>query len=312
MRTIYLFLFLSVSFASLVAQTTNHTVMVSGLQRSYVLYSPNKNYGVPKPLILFYHGRGGKASVDDYVAKADSHNVYVAALQGVDSRWTFEGDTTSTVGPDDVEFTNIVLNDIMKIRKIDSGKVSAFGFSNGSAFANYLGSRLSERIASIACIGATMPLSELLRFRARYPMPVIMIYGTNDPNTGMDGSRPRGGALMSAKENIDIWVKHNKNDSTPKVIEFPDLVKKDSTSITSFEYLNGNAPVVLLKINGGEHTFYGMSRDNGNIRQGSNYDIDFLEYIFIFLLSANRNINPINGVHDSEFVKATTMKLVEN
>jgi hypothetical protein len=166
----------SSSSSSVITGDHEYWMDVGGTRRRYLLHvPPTYQAGTPMPLVIAMHGGGGNA--ENTVATfqlnpvADQHGFLVAYPEGsgsvmvfgkVSGSWNAGGCCGEAVlrQTDDVGFIRTMLDTIETAYSIDTHRVFATGFSNGSMMSYRLATEMNDRIAAIAPIsGAAMILS---------------------------------------------------------------------------------------------------------------------------------------------------------
>jgi polyhydroxybutyrate depolymerase len=184
---------------------------------------------------------------------------------------------------DDVAFTRALLDDLAQVVSIDAKRIFACGMSNGGMMCHRLAIELSDRIAAIAPVGGTLALRETKPAR---PVPVLQIHGTEDtfvPWEERPGVNVFGWSFRGVDETIDFWVEHNRCTTTAKRESLPDRDLKDATTVERFTYAPAadGAEVVLVKINGGGHTWPGRTIPTGRLGP-TTYDVNANDLIWEF------------------------------
>jgi polyhydroxybutyrate depolymerase len=167
------------------------TVTVAGAARTYRLWLPTTtgyDGSKPVPLILNYHGTGGTPqNQEDFsavAAKANPRGYLVAGLQALDGgattpRWTVPGIGTE---PDDVAFTNAVIDDLSTKYCVDAARIYATGFSSGGAMTTYLACSDATRFAAVPRGGGVSLITPPTpRICTRPPIAMFAYHGTADP-----------------------------------------------------------------------------------------------------------------------------------
>jgi polyhydroxybutyrate depolymerase len=169
------------------------TLQVAGAQRSYVLAVPTAGATArPLPLILTYHDLNQTTDdLEGYTHLADQATkagFAVAAPLGAQGRWNFP--RASAVGPDDVLFTGLLLNELTGRMCLDAKRIFATGYADGASMVLTTLCGLPGRFSAAvvvapgvlpaACAGPTTDLLE--------------IHGTADAIAPIDG----GGAARTA------------------------------------------------------------------------------------------------------------------
>jgi polyhydroxybutyrate depolymerase len=183
---------------------------VGGLKRTYLVHVPNLYDGSqPYPTVLGFHGGGSGAKqlvfssgLNETTDRENFIAVYPngtgETIQGYGVfRWN--GGSRQPGGTDpnlakinDVEFTRAVLNDLATVARIDEKRIYATGFSNGGIMTYRLASELSDRIAAIAPIAASMGIEKL---NPQRPVSVIHFHGAKDGAAPFKGGKGTTGGI---------------------------------------------------------------------------------------------------------------------
>jgi len=247
------------------------SLTVGDLKRTYFVHVP-KGYDpeTPTPVVLALHGATMNGPMMAWFSglnkKADEAGFIAIYPNGTGTRSSFTWNGGNCCGSamqnnvDDVAFIKALLDDLTQEFQIDTRRVYATGMSNGAIMAYRLASELSDRIAAIAPVAGTMATE---RCEPRQPVPVIHFHGTMDefvPFTGGKGKKSLTGTdFYSVDHSIQTWVKLNGCDPNPKA----DVLSKDGDELkvtrTTYGAGKDGAEVVLVVIEGGGHTWPGMS-----------------------------------------------------
>jgi polyhydroxybutyrate depolymerase len=248
------------------AADEKHSINVDGLARNYLLHVPDDlPSGKPAPLVLVFHGGGGHdwnmpgfTHFDDL---ADQEGFLVAYPDAVDRNWN---DSRGVATADDVGFTRAVIVDVSRAHSIDAHRIYATGISNGGFFSNRLACDLSDRIAAIASVAATMPKPLVAECRPSRPISVLYIQGTEDPLVPINGGtigfvrgRSRG-ENISLADSAKFWRDNDRISSAPEVKALPDRFD-DGTHVRREIWTGGkdDTEVDVYTIEGGGHTWPG-------------------------------------------------------
>jgi polyhydroxybutyrate depolymerase len=243
-----------------------------GLERSYYLYtSSSYTQDRPMPLLLAFHGGVGQgnnmAAKTGFNNLADRENFLVVYPNGIDlegpgGQWN-DGRNTPEVHPeiDDVSFVRAVIEDVAKLRNIDRKRIYVTGGSNGGIFAQRLACEMSDQIAAVASVSATMAKSLRPKCQPQRAIPILMINGTDDKLVPWRGGEMKVGArgeILSVPDTVAFWRQNNGCSATPKQKEVADT-EPDGTKVVSYEYsgCQENATVILYQIEGGGHGWPG-------------------------------------------------------
>ncbi len=177
----------------------SRTVVVGGLQRSYLLTTPAPGTpgpavegrrtpagpafasAVARPLVLDFHGLGEGASIHAKTTQFGSlgqKEGFVVAFpdgMGTPARW----DTSATSSPNpDLAFVTALLAQLESTMCIDTSRVYASGLSDGAFMVSLLACTMST---TFAAIGAVSGLVVPTPCKPARPMPIITFHGTADP-----------------------------------------------------------------------------------------------------------------------------------
>jgi polyhydroxybutyrate depolymerase len=243
-----------------------HTLDVNGVSRDYLLHVPED---LPLhqrvPLVLVFHGGGGRASqmprLTGFDVLADREHFIVAYPDGVGHHWNDGRDRSSA---DDVGFIRELLADLQRSYPVDPRRVYATGISNGGFFSNRLACELSDRIAAIASVAATMPEPLAAECKPARPISVLYVQGTEDPLVPIDGGKigfRHGRSLgqnVSLADSLTFWRGVDAMTSAPSVDNLPDRVD-DGTHVRREIWTGGkdHTEVGAYIIDGGGHTWPG-------------------------------------------------------
>ncbi len=190
-------------------------------------------------------------------AVADREGFLVAYPESFNKSWN---DTRGLSPADDVGFIRALIAELQRARRIDPKRIYAAGISNGGFFSNRLACDLTDNLAAIAAVAATMPESLVPVCKPSAPISVMFIHGSKDPLVHINGGpvlRDRGVAISLAQAQ-DFWRKWDGTSSTAVVENRPDQAQ-DGTSIRREAYGGGKqgTEVVVYTIEGGGHTWPG-------------------------------------------------------
>jgi polyhydroxybutyrate depolymerase len=250
--------------ANAAATDTSESIMVNGVQRTFVLHVPDGLTG-RAPLILSFHGHGGdgkgQARLTGMSALSDRYGFIIAYPDGINRGWN-DGRQATRSGVDDVAFANALIDELERRYSVDPKRIYATGFSNGGVFSNYLACNQADRIAAIAPVSGSMPVQDAPYCHPQRAVPVLEISGTADPimpfNGGsiVIGSRNRGEVISFAQDGA-LWGKNAGCSAMPSTKALPPIAPPDDTSVTrtSFAGCRSGADVIEYAIVGGGHTW---------------------------------------------------------
>ena len=242
----------------------DETIISGGLTREYILHVPPSYVEDQQmPLILNWHGLGSNASDQQLYsglpAKADTAGFIVVAPQGLGDPANHNF-ATLTPEPDDVLFTNDLLDELESQLCIDTARVFSTGMSNGAQMSTRLGCSLSERIAAIAPVAGWYypPFSPNFPSEpdciSTRPVAVIAFHGTADSIIPFEGGPGIFGILFRSFEDeiMPEWAAHNGCDSTPVEEQVTQNVR-----LLRQENCDEDATLELYVVEGGGHVWPG-------------------------------------------------------
>ncbi|HRY14915.1 MAG TPA: PHB depolymerase family esterase [Candidatus Competibacteraceae bacterium] len=256
---------------------SDYTLIHNGLTRHYSLYAPPAyRPGTPAPLLIMLHGGGQRLdrfmqTGMDRVAAANGFIVAYpsgATPDGVKPSWN-AGSASPTgyaeqAHVDDVGFIRSMIEQISKKYDIDAKRIYVAGVSKGGMMAYRLACEMSDRIAAIATVAATMTTPQC---RPARPVPVLHIHGTEDNNVPLDGGRGEYSARMahypSVYDTLKDWRRFNH--CSP---EHRNYSEGPEGRCEAYEQCQDSASVTLCLIEGGGHVWPGVPATARQERRG--------------------------------------------
>lgn len=265
MKKLLLFLSLVIAFrASAQPQQKNEQIMINGLLRHFVTYIPATGANSGKlPVIISLHGRLGNGKgmmrFADFRPLADQYKFIIVCPDGIDRSWNDgRGTPANRKGVDDVRFIDELMTYIIKTYNGDAKRVYVTGMSNGGFMSSRLACELSDKIAAIAVVGASMDGS--MPYHPVSAIPVMYIQGTKDPLVPFAGGAMKGagGEIYGHEELLALWADADHCDKKPEITNLPDKAG-DGTNIIKEEYINKatGTKVIGYTITNGGHTWPG-------------------------------------------------------
>lgn len=219
-------------------------IIVNGEQREYLIHIPN---GISDnvPLMLSLHGNNNNSYGNEEYTRfdevADENGFIVAYPNARNEEWQVPKDVNS-----EMTFLSAVIDDIANNYSIDSDRVYLTGHSWGGVVACYAMNYLWDKIAAFVLSSAHT--YNLVAPSAGRAIPFLRMNGTYD-------------LIMSytlAETETNRWVRYNGCNTTPVVTNnYPG--NNPNSPIIKYSYTGGrnDVEVVLLKIKGGGHDWYG-------------------------------------------------------
>lgn len=272
-------------------ETINGTIQHDGITREYILYIPaSYNADSETPMVMSFHGRSSNAQVNfsytNFTSIADTAGFILIHPQGTIynglSHWNVGGFTLgSTV--DDVGFVSTLLDVISNFYNIDQDRIYSTGMSNGGYMSFLLACQLSDRIAAVASVTGSMTPQTYNACDPQHPTPVLQIHGTSDETVPYNGNPL---FTKSIDDVLDYWVDFNNCNSSPIVVNIPDINTSDGSTVDYFVYSDGDNCVTTehFKVYNGGHDWPGAF---------GNMDIDASTEVWKFL--SKHDINGLIG-----------------
>lgn len=243
-------------------------ISFDGYDRSFIIYLPlGYNNAGKMPLLFVIHGGSGTPEgmirLADFRPIANKEKVVLVYPAGHQKNWNDGRPTTpNQMGINDVGFFNRMCDYMIANHSVDANSIYATGISNGGFMASRLGCELSNRIAAIAVVAATMEANSVSpNCNPNRPVPAIYIHGTADPLVPFAGGvmtagGTAGGTILSHFQAIDRWAALNRCNNSPAVYDLPDIAV-DGTTVKQRVYSGGTnaSEVVSYVVMNGGHTW---------------------------------------------------------
>ena len=248
-----------------------HALSVGGVERSFLLDLPE----VVRPgaaLVLVFHGYTDSAEgirrTAGFTPLVAEHGFVAVYPNGTGAGpfLTFNSGGVEwslvTEQPDDVAFVSRLLDDLATVVNVDPKRVFATGMSNGAMMAYRAGAELADTIASIAPVAGPLALASIAPAR---PVPVLHFHGSLDQFTPLEGGVGRRSVTRThhrgVVDGLREWARHNGLDPLPVTTPVP--CADEGITIERVAWGGpGEAEVVLYRIDGGGHTWPGMTPDS--------------------------------------------------
>ncbi len=283
------------------------SIYVGGLWRTYLIHLPtNYSTSTNYPLVLAFHGGGplGYQSIQyqsRLSQKADSSNFILVYPEGVkiagNRTWNAGGccAPSTNLNIDDVGFVNSLLNNLFTNRPIDTTRVYATGFSNGSLLCYRLANQLSNRFAAIA------PVAGDLMYYPWNPskeVPIISFHSYQDLNVKYYGGVTIGatGTYFPPQDSMFNIISSNYSCSILK-----DTLYHNTNQYNHLKYSNClcNSVIEQYISYDGEHSWPdGLS--SGGVTVSSQFSATYLMWQFFQNYRTNCITSEINEINNRE------------
>lgn len=253
-------------------------ILVNGVKRRYAVYIPKDLKKFSCALVFELHGggvyikdltgeSGHKSPYKLWMNLAETEKfivVYPEGKNGVYGKPTWNdcrADCIVNSNADDVGFIKSIIDEISKNYDIDKKRVYVSGTSNGGFMALRLAVEMSDKIAAVAAVAASMPARSKCK-SPQNPVSVLFINGTDDNHLPYNGGyisnppNPDHGKALSVRDSVNFWVRFDDTKKIPTKYTFTDIDKEDNSIVERFDYKEGkhSTEVTLYKVIGGGHS----------------------------------------------------------
>ena len=226
----------------LAQNVSNRTIAVDGLNRSFILVLPDDlQPGEQLPVMIWAHGGGGTAELGieleaDYRPFVNSRRFMAVYPQAYpdnfgENVWGYDlglGETNGNLEID-LAFMRTLIDELVMTHDADSQRIYFGGFSIGGSFAWDVACALSDRVAAVAPVAASMWYSTYDGgCDSAAPTAICHVCGTNDWYAPEDG-----GWVPSHNQQHIFWVTKNQASVTPETVSL-------GNGVTRFTWTEGD------------------------------------------------------------------------
>ena len=200
--------------------TINQTIDGNSVPRLVYVKTPqNLNTSLSYPIVFFFHGAGGSGqdflynnNIIELINSEEFIGVFPNGHSNNGSNGGFWNLGSEPTNADDVEFVDLIIDQLVTSPLIDTSKAYAIGFSNGSGMVNLLGKSTSH-FNAIAPLFSQQIIStgDLTPTKA---MSVFQVNGEVDGIIPLNGGVSSVGTFMSAQNSALNWANHFNCNST--------------------------------------------------------------------------------------------------
>jgi polyhydroxybutyrate depolymerase len=191
---------------------TRGSVQLDGLTRTYRVFVPARTKK-PAPVVLVFHGGFGTgarvATQTGFDAEAEKRGFIAVYPDGVGRAWNAGPccGAPSRLGVNDVGFVSKLLDKLGRQYAIAKKRIFATGISNGGLISYRLACELSNRIAAVAPVAATL----VSQCSPKKPLSILHIHGLDDENIPFEGGQGTRGVVdldwPPVEQGIELWRK---------------------------------------------------------------------------------------------------------
>jgi polyhydroxybutyrate depolymerase len=211
-------------------------------------------------LVLAFHGLNLDANemirISGFSTQADTSGFIVVYPNGLGEVKSWNGGVccgaAAKVNVDDVGFVRTLIGDLSTTINIDPKRVYATGFSNGAIMSYRLACELSDLIAAVGPVSATLMLEDMPSCQPEHPVSVIHFHGTDDDLNPYNGGESASGVQFGpVDKTIQFWISFNGCPAQPQTTE------SGSISHDVYSPCESGSAVELYTIAGGKHAWPG-------------------------------------------------------
>ena len=185
----------------------------------YIKTPQNLNSSLSYPIVFFFHGAEGSGqdflqnnNIIELINSEEFIGVFPNGHSNNGSNGGFWNLGSEPTNADDVEFVDLIIDQLVTSPLIDTSKAYAIGFSNGSGMVNLLGKSTSH-------FNAIAPLfsQQILSTGDLTPTKAISVFQVNGEVDGiipLNGGASSVGTFMSAQNSALNWANHFNCNST--------------------------------------------------------------------------------------------------
>ncbi len=260
------------------------TFMQADYERLYHVHVPRRDeLGPAAPLVLVLHGSGQTGemlrSVTGLDEAADQAGFIVAYLEASMGNWDVFGDLAS-LGLDEIGYVRGVIDRVDQAYVMDRSRIIVVGFSNGGVFAQQVACKLSDRVAGIVAVSASLPRLLSEDCRPDHPVSALFMLGTDDSAFPLSGSS----SVLSIDQTLAFWGGRNGCGGTRVRNPLPDIADDGTTVFLSRYRSCGNGVRTELdSIVGGGHSWPGAQPEPFGGIGHTSHDISANDEIVRFL-----------------------------
>jgi len=246
----------------------------------------------PLPVLVAFHGGGGnrrssvrvscpggdESSPGCISAQASARGIAVVRPDGTGSRplrnvrtWNAGGGRDGLncasgpackSGVDDMAYFDELMAEVKQVIPVDPKRLFLTGISNGGAISHRLACERSDQIAAIVAVGGSNQFSAA---GGACPggVAVMEIHGTEDPCWSFQQSSDsclegdKAGVKVGTMESMEGWRSRNGCGTETSSEPLADKDPGDGTTATRLRWQGCKAPVELIRVDGGGHTWPG-------------------------------------------------------
>jgi polyhydroxybutyrate depolymerase len=220
--------------------TINQTIDGNSFPRLVYIRTPqNLNSSLSYPIVFFFHGAGGSGQIfsqNNNITELINSEEFIGIFPNGHSNngsnggfWNLGSEPTTA---NDVEYVDLIIDQLATSTLIDTSKAYAVGFSNGSGMVNLLGKSTSH-FNAIAPLFSQQIIS-LKDLTPNKAMSVFQVNGEFDSVIPLNGGVSSVGTFMTAQNSALDWATHFNCNTTA----IQEELNWKNTVLSSFTYSN--------------------------------------------------------------------------
>jgi poly(3-hydroxybutyrate) depolymerase len=203
------------------------------------------------PIVFAYHGNGGRNSIWINILKKFTDNGEFIGIypQGHKNSWNL-GSESSTA--DDVEFTNLIINELKNYSNIDFEKIYAIGNSNGSGLVNKLAIE-TNHFKAIAPIVSQLMISMPIK-KDTQPVSIFQVNGVKDNIIPINGGNGPGTHIfLDALKSAQTWSTFFNCSKSDQKFVGKNFSESGINRLYSFSSCDNQKEILYLRVENGAH-----------------------------------------------------------
>ena len=167
------------------------------------------------PIVFAFHGRGGNNNswVNHLINYTNSGEFIGIYPQGYLESWNLGPEPSNA---NDVEFINLIVDELQNYDNLNFDKMYAIGTSNGSGMVNKLAIE-TNHFKAIAPIASQL-IESLPLLDSTNPVSVLQVNGAADTTIPIDGGPRLGHIFLDAYESAELWATKFNCSQNPNII----------------------------------------------------------------------------------------------
>ena len=213
--------------------------------RPVIIQTPNvidtsKSY----PIVFAFHGRGGNNNswVNHLINYTNSGEFIGIYPQGYLESWNLGPEPSNA---NDVEFINLIVDELQNYDNLNFDKMYAIGTSNGSGMVNKLAIE-TNHFKAIAPIASQL-IESLPLLDSTNPVSVFQVNGAADTTIPIDGGPRLGHIFLDAYESAELWATKFNCSQNANII----MLGQDTLYV--FDSCENEKEIRYLRIEDGGH-----------------------------------------------------------